>query len=229
MKALELIDREIAALELQLEDGPLSRREVVSILYEAQHGDEDYQAENKDEIAAAEEFMKRESAIRAKITILGIVRELLSKAEPFGGLGGSIGEVSGLLAEASEELSDDIIKPAMEALNALLPVSGKALADIVVGLEPAVIELVKFAIGEYVKIQEKLYDAKDSLYRVRAFDRRMLFEAYMDKNYGGFTREEAMALVLADANASSVVTKALSGAAKSGISDAGSKRPKQRG
>jgi hypothetical protein len=89
-------------------------------------------------------------------------------------------------------------------LNELLPaicgIGGTAVKE----LNPAIIALIEFLLNEFVDISEGAEEAQGRLFYERARLRKKQLSSYM--NTGGFTRSEALALVLAGMGSSSVLS-----------------------
>lgn len=104
----------------------------------------------------------------------------------------------------AKDVSQSVVSPVAAMLNELLPAIGGIGGTAVKELNPAIIALIEFLLNEFVDISEGAEEAQGRLFNERARLRKKQLSSYM--NTGGFTRSEALALVLAGMGSSSVLS-----------------------
>lgn len=146
------------------------------------------------EVLAQIEKLQGKAAILQKlVTILALVENQVMQFSGFD-------EFADVFAEALQGIATEGIEPVGELLNKLLPGFGSIMGSTIKTFEPSVIEAINFAINEIANIGEGIQESQKRIYKVRAGNRMNALTAYTD---AGFTRDEALALILNDSKGSS--------------------------
>lgn len=216
MSQMETVKQQLAALEEQLqaelEAAPMDYTESRLALFRLSSCTAEELKENTELIEQAQQTMKIYDRIQPQLQALRVVSSWIDKIPDLSQFGQMAQQVGDLLGGVAGGVTEDAVKPIIDIVNLIVPALAQPVGDGLKGLEPILVQLINFVLNESVAIADATAEARENVYKSRARSRRSAFLAYTG---AGFTKAEALALLLSDhSNASAVIGGVASAAAK---------------